>query len=177
MSKLRPARIYRKLELPYTRRSKYKNKSYVKMAQKPKITQFHSGGSAATFDTKIQILSKRSLQIRDNALEAARVVANKYLTDKIGETGFHLFLVKFPHHVLREHKLATGAGADRFSSGMQKSFGKPIGLAAQVHVGDPLFEIYLSKQDVAAGKEAAEKIGKKLGIPVATFILPKDATL
>lgn len=177
MSKLRPARVYRRLELPYTRKSKYKNKSYVKMAQRPKITQFHSGGSATAFDTKIEVLSKRSLQIRDNALEAARVVANKYLTDNIGEVNFHLFLVKFPHHVLREHKLATGAGADRFSSGMQKSFGKPVGLAAQVHAGDKLFEIYLSKQNIDQGKIAAEKIGKKLGIQVATFVLPKNSNL
>ncbi|MBI4170413.1 MAG: 50S ribosomal protein L16, partial [Candidatus Aenigmarchaeota archaeon] len=31
--------------------------------------------------------------------------------------------------MLRENALATGAGADRFQSGMRQSFGKPVGTA------------------------------------------------
>jgi len=170
MGSLRPGRTYRNLKQPYTRKSKYKSKSFVKIAQQPRITQFHSGGKMADFDTKVVVISKRTLQIRDNALEAARIVANKYLTDNLGETGFHLFVVKFPHQVLREHRFATIAGADRFSSGMQKSFGKPIGLAARLFAGDEIFEIFLNKENVKIGKETAKKIGKKLGFPVLAIV-------
>ncbi len=166
-SKLRPGRAYKFLEMPYTRRSKYKAKSYIKMAQKPKITQYHSGNSSRKFSKKILILSRNSYQLRDNAIEAARIIANKYLTDSITDRNFHIIVVTYPHHVLREHKLATGAGADRFSSGMQKSFGKPVGLAARVAAGQRIFEIHIEPEHVGQAKIAAEKMGKKLGIPTA----------
>ena len=38
----------------------------------------------------------------------------------------------YPHHVLRENKQATGAGADRVSQGMRCAFGKNVGTAARV---------------------------------------------
>lgn len=171
MAKIRPGRSYRELKIPYTRKSKYKTKSYIKIAQKPKITQYHSGNTKRTFDSKIFLVSERSLQIRDNALESARIVANKYLTDSITDQNFHIVVVAYPHQVLREHKLATGAGADRFSSGMQKSFGKPIGLAARLDAGSRIFEIHVDKSNIKVAKEAAFKMGKKLGIQTRVVVL------
>jgi large subunit ribosomal protein L10e len=171
MSKLRPGRSYRELKMPYTRKSKYKATNYVKMAQSPKITQYHSGNSKQKFDRRIVIVSKRSIQIRDNAIEAARIVANKYLTDNVGDQNFHLIVIAYPHQILREHKLATGAGADRFSSGMQKSFGKPLGLAARLTAGGRIFEIHVGESHLPHAKVAAEKIGKKLGIGTKAVII------
>ncbi len=171
MTTLRPGRAYRDLKTAYTRKSKYKSKSYVKMSQNSKITQFHSGNTSRTFDKKILVISESSLQIRDNALEAARIVANKHLTDTIGDQNFHLTIIVYPHQILREHKLATGAGADRFSSGMQKSFGKPVGLAARLGAGDRIFEIHLQNEHVQEGKNAAQKIGKKLGIRTKALVV------
>ncbi len=166
-SKLRPGRAYKYLEMPYTRKSKYKSKSYVKMAQKPKITQYHSGNPSRQFSKKVLVLSKNSYQLRDNAIEAARILANKYLTDTITDKNFHIVVVTYPHHILREHKLATGAGADRFSSGMQKSFGKPVGLAARISAGQRIFEIHSEPEHIGHVKIAAHKMSKKLGIPTA----------
>ncbi|MEM0111201.1 MAG: 50S ribosomal protein L16 [Candidatus Parvarchaeota archaeon] len=171
MSKLRPGRAYKSMELPYTRKSKFKEKNYTKFALHTKITQFHSGDRQNKFNKKLQILSKSSLQVRDNALEAARIVANKYLTDTVGEENFHIQLISVPHHILREHKLATGAGADRFSAGMQKSFGKPIGLASQIHAGDKIFEIDVNEDHIAEAKEAADKIRKKLGFKTIALVI------
>lgn len=170
-SKLRPGRSYRNWDMPYTRKSKYKSKNYVKMSQLPKITQYHSGNLSREFDKKILLLSERTLQLRDNAIEAGRIVANKYLTDTIGDQNFHLVVVTYPHNILKEHKLATGAGADRFSSGMQKSFGKPIGLAARISAGDRIFEIHVPNEHVVAGKLAASKIGKKLGVRTRAVVI------
>ncbi len=157
--------------MPYTRKSKYKSKNYVKMSQAPKITQYHSGNPSKQFDVKLFVLSERTIQLRDNAIEAARIVANKHLTDAIGDQNFHLVVVSYPHNILREHKLATGAGADRFSSGMQKSFGKPIGLAARIKAGDRIFEIHMQNEHLQEAKLAAVKIGKKLGIRTRAVIL------
>ncbi len=164
MTTLRPGRTIRPFKIPYSRKSKYKSSNYAKVSQQPKITQYISGNNSQKFDLKIAVLSKQQLQIRENALEAARIVANKYLTDNVGDQNFKLILVSFPHQILREHKLATGAGADRFSSGMQKSFGKPTGFAARVRAGDRVFEIHLNNDHLNEAKTAAVKIGKKLGV-------------
>ena len=170
MAKLRPGRSYKELKLPYTRKSKYKTKSYIKIAQRPKITQYHSGNPKKEFDSMVFLISEKSLQLRDNAIESARIVANKYLTDRITDQNFHIVVVAYPHQVLREHKLATGAGADRFSSGMQKSFGKPIGLAARLYAGKRIFEIHVDKANIAAAKDAAFKMSKKLGIQTRVIV-------
>lgn len=171
MSKLRPGRAYKSVELPYTRKSKFKKKNYTKFSLHTKITQFHSGNPHNLFRKKVQIISKSSLQVRDNALEAARIVANKYLTDAVDEENFHIQLISVPHHILREHKLATGAGADRFSAGMQKSFGKPIGLASQIRAGDKIFEIDVNEDYLGQAKEAADKMKKKLGFKTVTLVI------
>lgn len=170
MTTLRPGRAVRPFKIPYSRKSKYKSSNYVKVSQQPKITQYVSGNNAQKFEFKVNVLSKDELQIRENALEAARIVANKYLTDNVGDPNFKLILVSYPHQVLREHKLATGAGADRYSSGMQLSFGKPTGFAARVRAGDRVFEIHVNTDHLDSAKIAAVKIGKKLGVKTLYLI-------
>ena len=173
MTTLRPGRSVRYYKIPYTRKSKYKSKNYVKTSIVPKITQYQSGNVVRSFDTKILVVAKIDSITRDNALEAARIVANKYLTDTLSDLNFKLITVTYPHQILREHKLATGAGADRFSSGMQKSFGKPTGLAARIHAGDQVFQIHVQDVDIKQGKIAASKMGKKLGFKTM-FIVTKN---
>jgi large subunit ribosomal protein L10e len=56
--------------------------------------------------------------------------------------------VIYPHHILRENPLASGAGADRFSTGMQKAFGKPTGLAARVKAGQTLMRLSVNKSNL-----------------------------
>lgn len=112
------------------------------------------------FSYVMTLEAKQPLQVRHNALESARRVAVAFLEGKLGKTGFFLRLNKFPHHVLRENPLASGAGADRLSTGMKMSFGKPIGIAAQVHEGDPLFEV--RAENLADAKKALTYIKCKL---------------
>ena len=68
----------------------------------------------------------------------------------------------YPHHILREHALASGAGADRFSSGMAHSFGKPVGVAARVKKNQVLFQVEVDKQNLPLAKQALERASKKL---------------
>ena len=71
------------------------------------------GDSKATYQYKVSLLSETAIQIRHNALEAARVSANKVMFDKLGETGYLVKLVAYPHVILRENRMIATAGADR----------------------------------------------------------------
>ena len=53
------------------------------------------------------------LQLSSEALEAARIAANKALTKFCGKDGFHLRVRAHPFHVLRINKMLSCAGADR----------------------------------------------------------------
>ena len=162
---LRPGRTVRKLERPWTRVSRKKpRKSYVVGVPYSRIHIFEMGNAEKEFDTNLWLVADRSVQIRSNALEAARVVSNKFLEKNISGDYFLKILV-YPHHVLREHSLATGAGADRFSSGMRKAFGKPSGLAARVKKGQNIMWLRLNKKDLAIGRKALKRASMKLPTP------------
>ena len=162
MARLRKFVAYRRLERPYTRTSKFKAKSYIRMNPNPKVVRFDTGAPNKKFAYTLNLLSKSALQIRDNALESARQTSNKLLETYLGVNGFHLKVKVYPYHVLREHALAAGAGADRFSSGMAHSFGKPAGLAARVKHGQTLFQVSVDKPNLEVAKQALERASKKL---------------
>jgi large subunit ribosomal protein L10e len=163
---LRPAKCYRKLERPYTRRSNRKpKKGYVKGVPDKKIHRFEMGDPKKAYRLKAYIVSERGVQIRHNALEAARIACNKYLVTEIGKENFFMKVLIFPHHVMRENALATGAGADRFSEGMRRAFGKPIGLAARVKPNQRIFEIRLDSGKEHIAKEALRRAVMKFPTP------------
>ncbi len=153
---------YRRLERPYTRTSKFKAKSYIRTTPNPKVVRFETGDPSKNFKYTLNLLSKADLQIRDNALESARQTSNKLLESYLGLNGFHMKVKVYPYHILREHALAAGAGADRFSSGMAHSFGKPIGIAARVKKGQAIFQVDVDKQNIEVAKQALERASKKL---------------
>ena len=162
MARLRKFVAYRRLERPYTRTSKFKAKAYIRMTPNVKVVRFNSGDASKSFNCTLNLLSKSDLQIRDNALESARQTSNKLLETFLGLSGFHLKVKVYPFHVLREHALASGAGADRFSSGMAHSFGKPLGVAARVRKGQAIFQVDVDKQNVEVARQALERASKKL---------------
>ncbi len=160
MARLRPARCYRRVKRPYTRKSRFREKSFVKGFPQPKITIFDMGNPKGEFKYKLSLISKDNLQIRHNALEAARVAANKLLSP-LGEA-YHFKIKVYPHHILRENPLATGAGADRFQQGMARAFGKPIGTAAQVKKNQEIMFVRVNEEHLERAKEALRRAGHKL---------------
>ena len=160
---LRPGRCYRRLHRPNTRVSQRKpRKSYVKGVPGPKIHQFELG-TKGKYDKAVFMISKDSVQIRHNALEAARVSVVQHMDKNIGKGGTYFFKIRiFPHHVIRENPMATGAGADRFQQGMRMSFGKPIGTAARVKRGQKLMEVRIKKGKEEIAKKALKAAGLKL---------------
>ena len=56
------------------------------------------------------------------------------------------------------------AGADRLQEGMRKAFGKPIGLAARIHIGSTILELQVKAADLQLGKNALHAAKAKLGV-------------
>jgi large subunit ribosomal protein L10e len=162
---LRPGRTTRKIERPYTRQSrKTPRKSYVVGVPFPKTHQFEMG-TKGDYDTTLWGIAKSHVQIRDNALEASRIVATKFLETTLG-TNFFMKILLFPHHVIREHAIAQGAGADRFSQGMRRNFGHPQTTAAQVRKGQKLLMLKVNKANLEVAKKALKKASMKLPTPL-----------
>src|SRR3989338_8685170 len=173
MATIRPGRCYRRLERPYTRQSvRVPRKGYVKGVPRSKLTEFEHG-TKGNYDNKVFLVAKRSVQIRHNSLDAARVAAVQYLEKRIGKGATFFMKVRvYPHHVIRENALATGAGADRFQQGMRASFGKPIGVAARVHKDQKMIEIQSPKSMIPLVKKAMMQAKYKL--PTTCRILVEE---
>jgi large subunit ribosomal protein L10e len=142
MGTLRAASAYTKRNVtPYTRVSKRRQKSYIKTVPAQKIVKFTMGKKMEEKKLKhiLKIVTaEKQMQIRHNAMEACRQFINKKLEKELnGNYGFKI--LPFPHHIQRENKMITGAGADRMQTGMQLSYGKSMGKAAIVKEGKCIF--------------------------------------
>ena len=164
---LRKASAYSKKKVrPYTRKSSVKSKAFIKAVPQNKIVKFNMGNAkdfaANKYKYNIRMVAEEKAQIRDNALEACRMAINKNLDLKI--PGNYYFRVKvFPHHILRENKIASGAGADRLSSGMSRAFGVTIGRAALIRPGKELFVVSCPDENSArVARDALIKIKAKI---------------
>ncbi|MFH1064736.1 MAG: 50S ribosomal protein L16 [Candidatus Woesearchaeota archaeon] len=162
MARIRKFAAYRRLERPYTRISKYRSKSYVRARPTCRIVRFDMGDLTKDFEYTIRLKTKDAIQVRDNAIESARQTSNRVLQKKIGKTGWMMKIRMYPHHILRENPLASGAGADRMSTGMKMSFGKPIGIAAQLREGQTILQIKVNKAHIAVARDALRRASTKL---------------
>lgn len=106
------------------------------------------------------MVSNEYEQLSSEALEAARICANKYeptttlesflnrlinehryLVKLAGKEGFHLRVRAHPYHVVRINKMLSCAGADRLQTGMRGAWGKPNGTVARVNIGQILLSV------------------------------------
>lgn len=161
MAKLRKGVAYRKIERPYTRKSKYRALNYVRGSPNNLVVKYEMGDATKDFPKKFLLVSEDDVQIRHNSLESSRKTANRTLETKLGRNGYYFRFRVYPHHILRENPLASGAGADRMSTGMKMSFGKPIGVAAQVRKNKPIVEIHVMPQHEAVAKLALKRAASK----------------
>lgn len=162
MARLRKGCTYRKIERPFTRKSKYRSKNFARSIPTSKIVKHQMGEVKKEFPVKFELVAKNPVQIRHNAIESSRQTVNRQLEKKLGKGAFFFKLRIYPHHILRENPLASGAGADRMSTGMKMSYGKTIGIAAQVKKGQTIFELSVGKSQAKLGKEALRKAIHKL---------------
>ena len=172
MARLRKFSAYRKVERPYTRISKFRKKSFIRSSPNLKIVRFEMGDPRKKFNYTLELVSKTDLQIRHDAIESARQTSNRALEKALGKMGYFMKIMIYPFHILRENPLASGAGADRMSTGMKKSFGKAIGAAAQVKKGQKVCIIRVNKDGLETAKNALKRVSKK--IPNSYSILVKE---
>ena len=130
-----------------------------------RITQFIVGNKSDKFPIHLYLTANERCQIRHNALEAARITANRFLEKKAGVNDYRLTVRVFPHHVIRENKQATGAGADRVSQGMRRAFGKAVGTAARVEQDQILMTVETLEKNLEFAKDALHKAAVKLPTP------------
>ncbi|KAK1369882.1 Senescence associated protein/ribosomal protein L10e [Heracleum sosnowskyi] len=106
-----PARCYHQI----------KNKSYPKSqychgVPDPKIRIYNVGMKKKGVDEIpffVHLVSWENENVSSEALEAARIASNKYMTKFAGKDSFHLRVRVHPFHVLRINKMLSCAGADR----------------------------------------------------------------
>merc|ERR1712059_156496 len=129
----RPARCYR-----YCKNKPYPKSRFNRGVPDAKIRIYDLGRKRASVDdfpTCVHLVSNEYEQLSSEALEAARICANKYMVKVAGKEGFHLRVRTHPFHVIRINKMLSCAGADRLQTGMRGAFGKPNGLVARVNIG------------------------------------------
>ncbi|MBI5803230.1 50S ribosomal protein L16 [Candidatus Pacearchaeota archaeon] len=166
MAVRKAASYSRRHAVPYTRVSRVKGKAFIKAVPPHKITKFTMGNQAAfeegKFPIKLTVVSLEDCQVRNYAIEACRQYINKQLDTLIpGQYFFRIF--PYPHHIQRENKMLTGAGADRMSTGMQLSFGKAAGKAAIIKAGGKIFMLAVATPKAEAiGRKVLKTVGPKL---------------
>ncbi len=166
----KPGKMYRNLaKKAYTRRE------YMGGVPGSKVVQFDMGNLQQEFPFTISLAVEEACQIRHTALEAARISINRHLMKDVGRMNYRLKLRVFPHHVIRENKQATGAGADRVSEGMRLSFGKAVGTAARVAPGQAIYTVYTTPQYLPQVKLALRSGGHKL--PSPTFVTVEEKSV
>ena len=161
----KPGHMYREIKQhAYTRRE------YMGGVPPSRITQFVIGNKSEKFPLHLSLAVNERCQIRHTALESARVAATRTMEKKTGITDFRITVHVYPHHVIRENKQATGAGADRVSQGMRASYGKPVGTAARVQKDQVLMTIDIGLDFFDHAKNALRKAGTKVPTPCKVTI-------
>jgi len=165
----RPARCYR-----YCKNKPYPKSRFCRGVPDPKIQIYDVGRKNAEtdeFPLCVHLVSGEKEQLSSEALEAGRIVVNKYMTKYAGKDSFHLKVRAHPFHVLRINKMLSCAGADRLQTGMRQAYGKPTGTVARVEIGQIIFSVRskdsTEKQVVEALRRAKYKFPGRQNIIVS----------
>jgi len=142
----------------------YSRRKYIRGIPQSKITKFTMGNTSANYTHRMSLVSSESKLLDHRALEAMRVAVNKVLMDKLGESGYGMKVLPYPHEITREHKFMGFAGADRLSEGMRAAFGKPTGRAARVNKNQTVVVVEVNENAVDVAKTALNQGLSKLSI-------------
>ena len=169
---LRPAHCYRSLrDRAFTRVAiTVHQKNFVGAAPALRIKQFNMGNPAKEYSHILDLCSAQAMQVRDNAIESARIAINRYVQGNLGKENYFMRIRVYPFHIMRENKQAQGAGADRVSQGMAHSFGKAIGRSVRVKKGQVLASVLVDEAGVETAKEGLLRASSKLPCKVSVKI-------
>ena len=151
----RPSRCYR-----YQKNKPYPKSRFNRGVPDPKIRMYDGGkkkGDWTMFPACVHMVSYEKEQITSEALEAARIAANKYMQVNTGKEGFHIRIRVHPWHVVRINKMLSCAGADRLQTGMRHAYGKALCKSARVNIGSILISIRTKRENVEHACEALRR--------------------
>merc|ERR1711893_397660 len=97
-------------------------------------------------------------QITSEALQAARIAANKQMDVRAGKEAYHFRVRVHPWHVVRINKMLSCAGADRLQTGMGHAYGKALCKSARVNIGSILISIRTTPFQVKHAQELLEEL-------------------
>ena len=154
----------------------YTRRDYIRKTPNSRIVQYDMGNLSAEFPVSVSLAVKHPAQMRHNSLEAARIASNRLMQRRAGRFGYHLKVRTYPHQIVRENPMATGAGADRVQSGMRNAFGKAVSVEAVVKTGQRVLTIDCEKKNFLDAKDALRRASMKL--PAACkIVIDKGADL
>lgn len=142
-----------------------KNKPYIKSrycrgVPDAKIRIYDCGNKKMGVDHfpyVIHLVSDEKEQLTSEALEAARVCANKYMVKYAGKDAFHIRIRCHPFHIIRINKMLSCAGADRLQTGMRHAYGKPMGVSARVAIGQIIMSVRCADKIKHLAREALRR--------------------
>jgi len=149
---------------------KVHRKNYIGAAPGLKTRQFNMGNTVKKFTRILDLVAEEHKQVRDNAIESARIAINRLLHKRLGADKYFMKIRIYPFQLLRENKQAQGAGADRVSQGMSKSYGTIIGRAARVRPGQKLISVLVDEQDVPIAKEALLRAQSRMPVRLSVRV-------
>ena len=167
----RPSRCYR-----YQKNKPYPKSRFNRGVPDPKIRIYDNGRKKANYDEFpycIHLVSGEKEQITSEALEAARIAANKYMQVQCGRDQFHLRIRVHPWHVVRINKMLSCAGADRLQTGMRHAYGKALCKSARVNIGTILMSIRTKPDHLDKAQEALRRAKFKFPGRQTVFISRK----
>jgi len=149
----------------YKKNMAFTRRKYMGGVPGSKIVKFTMGNTGGEFSHRLELINLKDVQIRHNALEAARIAANRVLETNVGRENFMLKIVTFPHQIIREHKRLNVAQADRFQEGMKRAYGKPTAVAARIKNRSPIIIAEVDERNIGHAKEALKRAGAKFPVP------------
>ncbi|KER31400.1 hypothetical protein T265_12975, partial [Opisthorchis viverrini] len=148
----------------YCKNKPYPKSRFCRGVPDPKIRIYDLGRKKADvqeFPLCVHLISDEYEQLSSEALEAARICANKYLLKHCGKENFHGRVRVHPFHVIRINKMLSCAGADRLQTGMRGAYGKPQGTVARVDIGQVIMSVRARDQHQAQVMEALRRAKMK----------------
>ncbi len=143
----------------------YTRKEYIRKIPGSRIVQYDMGNLSGDFPITVSLALKKAAHLSHNSLEAARIATNRYMQRRAGRMGYHLKIRVYPHHIVRENPMATGAGADRVQDGMRKAFGKPVSSVAIAKADQKILTIRTNKKNFNDAKVALKRASMKFPVP------------
>jgi len=133
---------------------KVPRKNYIGASPALKVRQFNMGNPTGNYDLVADLRVKEAFDLRDNAIESSRMAINRKLVKELGKDGFFMKVRVYPSNLNRENKQAQGAGADRVSQGMSRSFGVPISRSARLRKDQVVYNVLCKKGQEAIVRDA-----------------------